>query len=83
MPRGPEHDDAWIDRRVALWLSGVITAVWTVSTIVDAFVKSYDPPPTIGALMLLVAGGVFGEGILRTRRNGKNGGNGNGGNGGT
>lgn len=61
------------DNRVATVLAGVITTAWAVSFIVDIIVKPYDPPASIHALMMMVAGAVFGEGLLNVRGNGNGG----------
>lgn len=66
------------NERVAVWLAIVITSAWAISFIVDIVNKAYDPPASIHALMLIVAGAVFGDGLIRSnriaiqyRRNGK------------
>lgn len=43
----------------------VITVAWAVSFIVGIIRVDYNPPATVGALMLMVAGALFGENILR------------------
>lgn len=48
-------------------ISYVITFVWVVSFFVDIFIKGYEPPPSVHALMMLVAGALFGEGLVRKR----------------
>lgn len=48
-------------------VSYVITGVWVVSFFVDILVKGYEPPPSVHALMMLVAGALFGDGLLRRR----------------
>lgn len=58
------------NNKLATNLAYVITAAWGISFLVDIPVKSYDPPATIHALMMLVAGAVFGEGLIKNR-NGK------------
>ena len=52
---------------IAFGLAVLITAAWAVSFILDIVVKEYDPPASVHALMMIVAGGVFGEGLIRTR----------------
>ena len=61
------------NNKVAIGLAIVITVAWAISFLVDIVVKAYDPPPSVHALMMIVAGSVFGEGLLRSRN-----GNGNG-----
>lgn len=51
-----------------VWVGGTITLLWAVSFIADMFIADYDPPSTVGTLMLLVAGALFGEGIVRQVR---------------
>lgn len=55
------------DNRVATVLAGVITAAWAISFVMDIVARTYDPPPSVHALMMMVAGAVFGEGLLKTR----------------
>lgn len=52
------------DQKIRIGLAIVITISWAVSFIVDILVKQYDPPTYMGPLMLLVAGSVFGQGIV-------------------
>jgi len=67
--------------RLATIVAVVITTAWAVSFILDAVVATYEPPPSVHPLMLMVAGSLFGGAVLReTRKNGGNG-NGNGNNG--
>jgi hypothetical protein len=54
-------------RLVAGWL--IITA-WSTSIILDGVMKTYDIPPTVHGLMLLVAGALFGPTIAGRKRNG-------------
>lgn len=55
------------NNKIAIWLAIVITAAWAISFIVDIFRKDYDPSASVHALMMMVAGAVFGEGLLNTR----------------
>ena len=54
------------DRRLAKFLAYIITLAWAVSFTIDIVNPAYDPPASIHPLMLLVAGGAFGEGIIRS-----------------
>ena len=54
------------DRRLAKILAYTITLAWAISFAIDTVNPKYDPPAYIGPLMLLVAGGAFGEGIIRS-----------------
>lgn len=53
--------------KVANVLAIVITISWAISFLVDIFVKEYDPSASVHALMMMVAGAVFGEGLINTR----------------
>lgn len=53
------------DRHLRVSLAAVITAAWAVSFVADLLIPEYDPPSSGGALMLLVAGALFGEGVVR------------------
>lgn len=68
-----------MDRRVSNAIAIVVTVVWAASFLADAFIESYDPPPSVHTIMMLVGGAAFADGIFRNRNgNGRNGGNGNG-----
>lgn len=54
------------NERIRLAMAAIITLAWIVSFIVDIQVETYDPPAYIGPLMLIVAGSVFGEGLVRS-----------------
>jgi hypothetical protein len=56
------------NNRIAAWLAIVITAVWAISFLVDIVIKTYDPPASVHALMMLAAGAIFGEGLLKRNR---------------
>jgi hypothetical protein len=62
-----KHEESKLPVVVAI----LITVVWIVSFIVDLLNAKYDPPPTVGALMLLAAGWLFGKGMLPGPKNGK------------
>lgn len=53
--------------RVATGIALLITTVWTLSIILDATWRAYDPPATIHALMMAVAGWAFGHRYLGKR----------------
>lgn len=52
----------------------VVTAAWAFSFILDALLPHYDAPVSVHAVMMIVAGAVFG-GQLWKRNNGNNGNN--------
>jgi hypothetical protein len=56
-------DDQWT--KAALRLAYLLMGAWSVSFMVDLIDRSYDPPPTIGPLMLIAAGSLLGENIVR------------------
>lgn len=55
------------NNQIATGLAIVITVAWAISFIVDILIKEYDPSPSVHALMMIVAGAVFGEGLIKTR----------------
>lgn len=57
-------------QRLAPYIAVVITAVWVLSLVVDAFSTSYEPSPYVHAAMMAVVGALFGEHIWRRSRNG-------------
>lgn len=54
-----------LQRRFVDVLAWVITGTWAISFVLDAAVKSYDPPPILHALMMLVAGAAFGSTFIQ------------------
>jgi hypothetical protein len=42
-------------------LAWIIVGAWGSSFVLDAVVTTYDPPPVIHALMMVVAGAAFGS----------------------
>jgi hypothetical protein len=58
-----------VDKRITTLLATVIISGWAISFLTDIFVKTYDPPATIHALIMLLAGAAFG-GTLRKNRTG-------------
>lgn len=56
------------NERLRIRLAVVITVVWIVSSVVDGLVSWYDPPREAGYLMVIVAGAVFGDGLIRGNR---------------
>lgn len=50
------------------WVAGAITFAWVVSVIADIAVMDYQPPNGIHSLMLTVAGGIFGQGVVAAAR---------------
>lgn len=59
-----------MDKRLSTAIAIVITAAWAISFIVDILQPAYDPPPSLHALMLIVAGAAFGNAVIG-RKNGK------------
>lgn len=52
------------ETKLRVWVGGVITTLWAISFFADLFMTNYDPPPSIGALMLLVAGALYGREVV-------------------
>lgn len=42
-------------------LAAVVTAVWTISSLADAFVADYDASPFIHFAMMGILGAIFGK----------------------
>lgn len=59
-----------MNERLSGAIAIVITIVWATSFIVGILNPGYNPPPTLGPLMMLVAGGLFGKAVLG-KKNGK------------
>lgn len=65
---GPTPDAGVLSRRFVERLAYIITGCWVISFGVDLVVKSYDPPATVHALMMAVAGTAFTSTLIQ--RNG-------------
>lgn len=52
-------------------IGGVVTLVWSVSYFADILMPKYEPPVGVHAVMMIVAGALFGSGIFRREGNGK------------
>lgn len=51
--------------RLVLIVSYTIVGAWVISFFADLVIITYDPPPSVHALMLIVAGALFGEGFIK------------------
>lgn len=58
-----------MDDRLRNAIGYLVTATWGVSFVLDALLVNYEPPVSVHALMMLVAGAAFGGSMLK--RNGK------------
>jgi hypothetical protein len=56
------------DEKVATYIALAITVVWVLSVALDAVWPPYDPPATVHALMMAVAGWAFGQQYIGNRR---------------
>ena len=58
--------------RLRVILAAVITVMWVASSVLSYVNPDYNPPASANPLMLIVAGSVFGESVVRSavRRNG-------------
>lgn len=59
-----------VTHKLAGIIAVVITVVWTVSFLADLLEPRYDPPPTVHALMMLVAGAAFAGSVTGRSRKG-------------
>lgn len=62
---GRHRTASGLQRRFVDTLGWLITGIWSVSFILDAAVKTYDPPVSIHALMMVVAGAAFGSTLIK------------------
>ena len=62
-------DVGLVSNKLSTGIAIVITAAWSISFLVDIIVTTYDPPATLHALMMVVAGAAFSGSIIR-RHNG-------------
>ena len=58
-----------MSKRIINILAMVIIVAWVISFILEATMKTYDPPQTVHSLMLIVAGAAF-TGTRLASRNG-------------
>jgi hypothetical protein len=56
-----------VNNRLVNWLAVVITVIWAISFVLDAVITKYDPPESVHALMLIVAGAAFTGTVIKTR----------------
>ena len=55
----------------AIFIAGVVTVVWAVSSVTDTFSGSYEVSPALHSIMLLVVGTILGRrGWVLMRKNG-------------
>lgn len=60
-------DDS-VMRKLTVATGVVILVTFAISFVVGIFNPAYEPPASIHALMVIVAGGLFGENVFRARR---------------
>lgn len=53
-----------MSKRMSIAFALLIGVMWTLSTILDAVSKSYEPRPEIGPLMLAVGAYAFANGTI-------------------
>ena len=56
------------EKRLTLFFSVIVTAMWAVSLIADIMLKDYAMPAAVHSVMILVAGGIFGKGVANARQ---------------
>jgi uncharacterized protein (DUF2126 family) len=67
-----------IGDRLAKFVIVVVVTVWALTTVIlPVAIKGYSPPPEVGTVMGIVAGGAVAV-LFARRGNGKNGKNGHG-----
>lgn len=54
-----------MDRRVSNLIALVVTAVWAASFLADIALKSYEPPASLHAIMMVVAGAAFAGTVVK------------------
>lgn len=50
-----------MNSKITAILSILVTVMWSLSMILDAFNQNYDPPAPIHGAFMLVLGGIFGS----------------------
>jgi hypothetical protein len=58
-----------VDKRITNVIAVTVTAAWLISFLMDIVVKSYEPPVSVHALMMMVAGAAFAEGVVKKNGN--------------
>jgi hypothetical protein len=56
-----------VNKKLINVIAVVITAIWSISFILDAINPRYDPPESVHALMLIVAGATFTGSVIKSR----------------
>lgn len=57
-----------MSKKLVTAIAIVIVVAWAVSFILDAVNPNYDPPESLHALMLLVAGAAFTQGVWKKEK---------------
>lgn len=53
-----------LQRKFVDTLGWLITGAWAASFLLDAAIRDYDPPVSVHALMMVVAGAAFGSSLI-------------------
>lgn len=64
-PARPDRNPVGLRNSFIDILGWIITIAWAASLIADAVLKDYDPPISIHAVMMLVAGAAFGGQFIK------------------
>lgn len=53
------------EKRFRIFVGYVIVVAWAISFLAGLIIRDYQPPPTIHALMMVVAGALFTDNIWK------------------
>lgn len=54
-----------VDKRITNAIAIVSTTLWAVSFVLDAIIPTYDPPVSVHAVMMTVAGAAFAGSVFK------------------
>lgn len=60
-----------MDKRIINAIAITALTLWAISFVLDAAIRTYDPPMSIHIIMMSVAGAAFGGTIFKKEDNGK------------
>lgn len=58
-----------MDKRITNAIAIIATVLWTLSFVLDAILPNYEPPVSVHAVMMLVAGAAFAGSVLKRDSN--------------
>lgn len=57
-----------MDKRIINAIAITALTLWSISFVLDAIIKTYDPPASVHIIMMTVAGAAFGGTIFKKEK---------------